>query len=591
MFQSIKKVLAAYFKEMSFEPRIAELLPRNGGYTMPLFGKDVLAGVIVGVVALPLSMAFSISAGGTPAQGIYTAIMAGFFVSLLGGSKFQIAGPTGAFVTIIFGVQTRYGMDGLIMATILAGLMLLAMGLSGLGKFIKYIPHPVTMGFTTGIGLLIFSQQIKDLFALDIAASSPEFFTKWAEYAGAFSTFQWPSLALGLATIAVIILMRRFAPRIPGAAAAVAIATIVTAVFSLPVETIGSRYAGIPASLPIPALPALNWEIIRDVLPSAFTIALLAAIESLLSAVVADGMTGDRHNANMELVAQGLGNLAAGLFGGIPATGAIARTATNIKNGAVSPVSGLVHVLTLVVFILFLAPAASSIPLASLAGVLIVVSWDMSDIPRFVRLMRASPKSDTIVLLTTFALTVTFDLTFAVEIGVILAVFLFLRRVIEVAAIKPENNELIAELAYGEIGKRTRNEIEALSKDAVEIYEISGPFFFGVTDMLQTTLRTIPQNTRVIILRMRDVPAVDASGIAALETFMAQCKAKKITLMLSEIREQPLKALGKYGFIDSLGVENVKDTLPKTLDAAEDIVEGEGLLNRATPPKPHVLTR
>ncbi|MDR0638354.1 MAG: STAS domain-containing protein [Spirochaetaceae bacterium] len=577
MVQSFKKALAAYFREMSFEPRIAELLPRNGvrTYILPLFGKDVLAGVLVGVVALPLSMAFSISAGGTPAQGLYTAIIAGFMVSLLGGSKFQIAGPTGAFVTIIFGVQTSYGMDGLIMATFLAGLMLLAMGLSGLGKFIKYIPHPVTTGFTTGIGLLIFSQQIKDLFALDIAASSPEFFRKWAEYAGAFSTFQWPSLTLGLATIAVILLVRRFAPRIPGAAAGVAVATIVTALFSLPVETIGSRYGGIPSSLPFPALPALNWEIIREVLPSAFTIALLAAIESLLSAVVADGMTGDRHNANMELAAQGLGNLAAGIFGGIPATGAIARTATNIKNGAVSPVSGLIHALTLAVFILFLAPAAASIPLASLAGVLIVVSWDMSHIPRFVRLVRASPKSDTAVLLTTFALTVAFDLTFAVEIGVILAIFLFLRRVIEVAAIKPENNELIAELAYGEIGKRTRSEIEALSKDAVEIYEISGPLFFGVADMLQTTLRTISKNTRVIILRLRDVPAVDSSGIAALETFMAQCKTKKITLLLSEIRAQPLKALRKYGFIDTLGEANIKDTLSEALDAADDVVKGD----------------
>jgi SulP family sulfate permease len=573
MVQSFKKACAAYFKP--FEPRIAELLPRNGErpYTLPLFGKDVLAGVIVGVVALPLSMAFSISAGGTPAQGLYTAILAGFFVSLLGGSKFQIAGPTGAFVTIIFGVQARYGMGGLIMATILAGIMLLAMGLSGLGKFIKYIPHPVTTGFTAGIGLLIFSQQIKDLFALDIASSSPEFFTKWAEYAGAFSTLQWLSLVLGLATIAVIILTRRFAPRIPGAAAGVAVATVMTAVFSLPVATIGSRYGGIPSHIPVPALPALNWEVIRDVLPSAFTIALLAAIESLLSAVVADGMTGDRHNANMELAAQGLGNVAAGLFGGIPATGAIARTATNIKNGAVSPVSGIIHALTLVFFILLLSPVASAIPLASLAGVLIVVSWDMSNIPRFIRLIRASPKSDTAVLLTTFALTVAFDLTFAVEIGVILAVFLFLRRIIEVATIKTENNELIAELAYGEIGKRTRSEIEALSKDAVEIYEISGPFFFGVADMLQATLRTIPKTTRVIVLRMRDVPVVDSSGIAALEAFMAQCKARKITLMLSEIREQPLKAFRKYGFIDSLGAENIKDSIEEVLDAAEDKIQ------------------
>jgi SulP family sulfate permease len=533
----------------------------------------------VGVVALPLSMAFSISAGGTPAQGIYTAIFAGFCVSLLGGSKFQIAGPTGAFVTIIFGVQSRFGMEGLITATVLAGLMLLAMGLSGLGKFIKYMPHPVTTGFTAGIGLLIFSQQIKDLFGLDIASPSPEFFRKWSEHFEALAAFrfQWSSIAVGLITIAVIILIRRFARRIPGAAVAVCLAAIATAAFSLPVETVGSRYGGIPSSLPVPELPVFHWAIIRDVLPSAFTIALLAAIESLLSAVVADGMTGDRHNANMELAAQGLGNIASGLFGGIPATGAIARTAANIKTGAVSPVSGIVHALTLTAFILLLSGAASFIPLASLAGVLVIVSWDMSNLPRVIRLVRASPKSDAVVLLTTFALTVIFDLTFAVEIGVMLAVFLFLRRIIEVAAIKTENNELIAELAYGDIGKRTKSEIEALSNDAVEIYEIAGPFFFGVADMLQTTIRALPQTTRVIVLRMRDVPVIDASGIAALEAFTMQCKSRKVTLILSEIREQPHKALRKYGFIAALGTDNLKDTIEEALDAAEDIVEGKSL--------------
>jgi SulP family sulfate permease len=566
-----------YFREMAFRPRIAELLPLNGNrpYSLVLFGKDALAGVIVGVVALPLSMAFSISAGGTPAQGIYTAILAGFCVSLLGGSKFQIAGPTGAFVTIIFGVQSRFGMEGLITATVLAGLMLLAMGLSGLGKFIKYMPHPVTTGFTAGIGLLIFSQQIKDLFGLDIASPSPEFFRKWVEHFEALAAFrfQWSSIAVGLITIAVIMLIRRFAPRIPGAAVAVCLAAIATAAFSLPVETVGSRYGGIPSSLPVPELPAFHWGIVREVLPSAFTIALLAAIESLLSAVVADGMTGDRHNANMELAAQGLGNIVSGLFGGIPATGAIARTAANIKTGAVSPVSGIVHALTLTAFILLLSGAASFIPLASLAGVLVIVSWDMSRFPRVIRLVRASPKSDTIVLLTTFALTVIFDLTFAVEIGVMLAVFLFLRRIIEVAAIKTENNELIAELAYGDIGKRTKSEIEALSNDAVEIYEIAGPFFFGVADMLQTTIRTLPQTTRVIVLRMRDVPVIDASGIAAIEVFMIQCKSRKVTLILSEIREQPHKALRKYGFIATLGTNNLKDTIEEALDAAEDIVE------------------
>jgi SulP family sulfate permease len=573
----LKKGFAAYFRRLSFKPRIAELFPRGGvqgarggvkPYSLPLLGKDVMAGVIVGIVALPLSMAFSISAGGTPAQGLYTAIMAGLFVSLFGGSKFQIAGPTGAFVTLIFGVQSTYGMSGLIAATLLAGLMLLAMGLSGLGKFIKYIPYPVTTGFTTGIGLLIFSQQIKDLFSLDIEASAPEFFQKWAEYIEAFFTFEWPSLVLGCATIAVIVLVRRFAPRIPGAAAGVALAAIAAAVFALPVETVGSRYGGVPSRFPLPEFPALTWELVRDVLPAAFTIALLAAIESLLSAVVADGMTGDRHNANMELTAEGLGNIAAALFGGIPATGAIARTATNIKSGAVSPVSGVVHSLTLAVFILFLSPAASMIPLAALAGVLIVVAWDMSNVPRFIRLIRTSPKSDAAVLITTFCLTVAFDLTFAVEAGVLLAVFLFLRRMIEVSAIKAENNELIAELAYGDIGKKVKTEIETLARGDVEIYEISGPFFFGVADMLQSILGNVSKTPKAFILRMRDVPVIDSTGIAALESFMARCRRRRIRFLLTEMREQPLKALGKYGLLEAIGEENIKNTLDEALDAA-----------------------
>ena len=567
----MRNALKNYLKQISFVPRIAEILPVNGEkrYSVALFGKDVSAGVLVGIVALPLSMAFSISAGGTPAQGLYTAIIAGFFVSLLGGSKFQIAGPTGAFVTIIFGVQARFGMSGLIAASLLAGLMLLAMGLSGLGKFIKYIPYPVTTGFTAGIGVLIFSQQIKDLFALDIPNPSPEFFRKWAEYIEAFDTFDPVSLALGVATILIIVLVRRFAPRIPGAAAAVAFAAILTALFKLPVETIGSRFGGIPSNIPLPAMPSLSWTEIREILPSAFTIALLAAIESLLSAVVADGLTGDRHNANLELAAQGIGNIATAFFGGIPATGAIARTAANIKSGAVSPVSGIIHAVTLAAFIFLLAPVAALIPLSALAGVLIVVSWDMSNIRRVIRLTRTSPKSDAAVLLATLTLTVIFDLTFAVEVGVLMAVFLFMRRMIEVAAIKMENRELLSSLAYGDIGKTAKSGLEAISNNDIEIYEISGPFFFGVADMLQNTLRNVAKAPKALVLRMRDVPVIDSTGISALESFVSQCRRRKIRLILSEIREQPEHALEKSGFFDALGSDNVKKTLQDALDSFE----------------------
>ncbi|MDR2397847.1 MAG: STAS domain-containing protein [Spirochaetaceae bacterium] len=554
-----------------FIPRILELFPGRGGegYSWGAFGKDCLAGVIVGIVALPLSMAFSIAAGGTPTQGLYTAITAGFCISLLGGSKFQIGGPTGAFVVIIFGIIQEHGMMGLITATLLAGLMLVIMGVSGLGRFIKFIPYPVTTGFTTGIGVLIFSQQVKDFLGLDIAASSPAFFEKWAEYGRFFHTLDPLTLGIGVGTILLIILVRRFFPRIPGAALGVTVATVVCVFLRLPVETVGTRFGGIPASLPTPILPGMSWALIRAVLPDSFTIALLAAIESLLSAVVADSMTGDRHKANMELAAQGIGNMVSALFGGIPATGAIARTATNIKSGAVSPVAGVVHVLTLVVFILFLAPAASAIPLTSLSAVLMVVSWDMSNVGRFVRLVRRSPKSDAVVLITTGLLTIAFDLTFAVEVGVILAVFLFLRRMIEVTDIQMDNDDLIAELAFGDIGAGTAESIVALSHKDIEIYEITGPFFFGVADMLQKTLRKVAKTPQFLILRMRAVPVIDSTGIAALESFIVQCRRRKIEFLLCELREQPRKTLEKAGFIADLGSERIIPSLEEALALAE----------------------
>jgi SulP family sulfate permease len=497
----------ATFKLVSlrdFIPRTFELFSKEPGkgYSWQSFGKDCIAGLTVGVVAMPLAMAFSIAAGGTPAQGLYTAILAGFCISLLGGSKFQIGGPTGAFVVIIFGVIARHGMGGLIIASILAGIMLIVMGLTGLGRFIKFIPYPVTTGFTTGIGLIIFSQQIKDFFGLTLNSSSPEFIDMWAAYGRSFSSFSPATLAVGLGTLALILLVRKFVPRIPGAVVGVVAATVVCHVLSLPVETIGTRFGGIPQSLPRPVLPVFSWFMFRDVLRDSFAIAFLAAIESLLSAVVADGMTGDRHNANMELVAQGVGNIAAAFFGGIPATGAIARTATNIKSGAVSPVSGMIHALALVLFILFLAPLASAIPLASLSAVLMVVSWDMSSLGRFIRIIRKAPKSDATVLLTTFVLTVMVDLTLAVEVGVGLAAFLFMRRMIEVADIRPSAPGLVTELIQGHPEEAAS--VIAHPKN-IEIYEITGPFFFGVADTLQHTLRGVAKKPHAFILRMRDV--------------------------------------------------------------------------------------
>ncbi|GHU87523.1 sodium-independent anion transporter [Spirochaetia bacterium] len=555
-----------------FIPRTFELFQKGEGkgYSWNSFGKDLLAGLIVGIVALPLAMAFSIAAGGTPAQGLYTAIIAGFCISAFGGSRFQIGGPTGAFVVIIYGVITKHGMAGLIAATVLAGLMLIAMGASGLGRFIKYIPYPVTTGFTTGIGVLIFSQQVKDFLGLDIAKSSPGFFAEWSEYFGAIGTIDPATVCVGFGAMGIIILIRRFIPRIPGAAVGVLVLTVLCFAFGLPVESIGSRFGGIPASLPLPHIPPISWDVVRDVFPDAFTIALLAAIESLLSAVVADGMTGDRHNSNTELIAQGIGNIASAIFGGIPATGAIARTATNIKSGAASPIAGIVHAVTLVLFILLLAPAASAIPLASLSAVLMVVSWDMSNVPRFIRIIRTAPKSDAIVLITTFVLTIAFDLTFAVEVGVVLAIFLFLRRMVEMGTIKSENDDLIAELAYGDIENHgvAANSIKALYQKDIEVFSINGPFFFGVADTLQQVLRGLRKKPKAFILRMQDVPAIDSTGITALESLLTQCRRGKIRLILCEIREQPHKALEKAGFINAIGKENVLDTLDDALGQA-----------------------
>jgi SulP family sulfate permease len=546
-----------------FIPRTFELFQKGEGkgYSRAAFGKDCVAGLTVGVVALPLAMAFSIAAGGTPAQGLYTAITAGFAISLLGGSRFQIGGPTGAFVVIIFGIIARHGMAGLTIATLLAGLMLIVMGLTGLGRFIRFIPYPVTTGFTTGIGLLIFSQQIKDFFGLTLSKSSPEFLEMWKGYIGAAATIRPLTLLIGLGTVGIIVLIRKFAPRLPGAVVGVIAATLICHFLSLDTETIGTRFGGIPRSLPAPVLPAFSWPVIQELLRDSFAIALLAAIESLLSAVVADGMTGDRHNANMELAAQGVGNIVSALFGGIPATGAIARTATNIKSGAASPVAGIIHAITLLLFMLFLSPLASAIPLVSLSAVLIVISWDMSNIPRFLRILIKAPKSDAAVLLVTFFLTVMVDLPFAVEVGVILAAFLFLRRMIEVADIKPGAQSIGSEIVYGHSKEAVPGTTVPAHAKNIEVYEITGPFFFGVADTLQRILRSVARKPHAFVLRMRDVPAVDSTGITALESFLAQCRHSKIRLILCEVREHPLAALKKAGFINELGEDNVAASL------------------------------
>ena len=542
------------------------------GYGPAELRRDLVAGLTVGVVALPLAMAFSIGAGGSPAQGLYTAIVAGFLIALLGGSKFQVSGPTGAFVVIIAGIIARQGMGGLVAATILAGLILVALGLSGLGTLIKFIPYPVTVGFTTGIGVIIFAGQVKDLLGLDIAKLEPEFFGKIGQYAESIGTASlWPSV-LGLGTVALIFLLRKLAPRIPAAVSAVALVTLAAWALGLDAETVGSRYGAIPRGFPAPSLPALSLETIREVFPSAVTIALLAAIESLLSAVVADGMTGDRHSSGAELTALGLGNIASALFGGIPATGAIARTATNIKAGAASPVSALIHALVLLAFTLFLGPVAEAIPLAALAGVLVVVAIDMSELPRFLG-MRRAPKSDLIVMLTTFAITVVIDLTAAVMVGLGIAVFLFLKRSMETTSIAPADSLLGAEapLAASPAGAAAEEGARRLPAGC-EVFEIAGPLFFGVADLLQDALAALEKPPAVFVLRMRQVPSIDASGLNALAAFAKRCHRQGTALVLSGVREQPHAAIRKMGLDMQIGPENVCADLGAALARVEALL-------------------
>ena len=555
----------------AFSPKIVQVF--KNGYTRQMFVKDLFAGLTVGVVALPLALAFAIGAGATPAQGLHTAMIAGFVIALLGGCRYQVSGPTGAFVVIIAGVILKHGMGGLLTATLLAGVILVILGVSGLGKLIKYIPYPVTTGFTTGIGLIIAGGQVKDFLGLKVPNPSPDFFGRIEEVFKYASSISPTTLAVGAATMAVIILVRKLAPRIPAAVTAVAVSTAVVWIFRIPVETVGSKYGQIPSGFPAFVMPDFRFETMRSVFPSAITIALLGAIESLLSAVVSDGMTGDRHEAGTELTAQGIGNIVVSFFGGIPATGAIARTATNIKNGAQSPVAGVVHALVLLVFALFLSPVASAIPLASLASVLLVVAWDMSDLPRFLN-MRRAPKSDLIVMATTFVLTVAIDLTVAVEVGLLLAIFLFLRRISETSGVSSLNAILASEQAAG------GGDADSIGGKPVpsgcEVYEVVGPFYFGSADRLQEALAEMRKPPRVFILRMRRVPAVDATGLNALLAFEKRCRRHETVLILSGVQEQPRKALAKFGLTQDIGEKNILDNIDSALARAAAIISERG---------------
>jgi sulfate permease, SulP family len=532
-------------------------------YNANAFFHDLLAGITVGLVALPLAMAFGIASGVTPQAGLYTAVVAGFLISALGGSRTQIGGPTGAFVVIVAGIVARFGMSGLALVTLMAGIMLVVMGLSGLGASVRFIPRPVIIGFTNGIAVLIASTQIKDFFGLRTGPVPSEFLPRIRMLAGHFSTFNGTALAMGAGSLAILLLMPRFTRRVPASIVAVVLCTVTVAVFHLPVETIGSKFGGIPSGLPPFAIPDFHSEHILPLLPSAFTVAMLAALESMLSAVVADGMTGDRHNPNVELVAQGIANIASPVFGGIPATGAIARTATNIRAGARSPVSGMVHAITLLTILLVAAPLASYIPLATLAAVLFVVAYNMGEWNEIGAILQLDFAA-TSVWLITFALTVFADLTVAVGVGLTLAALLYIYRVSDTTSVTPVTDDYIRDGLPHVLQGR-------IIPPYVTLLRIHGPFLFGTTEKLVEAAANIEAFQPVVILRLRNMTAIDATGIHAIESFARRLRDSGRALILCGAMEQPSKLLKQSRFVEHLGRENIMPNIQAALNRARQL--------------------
>lgn len=525
------------------------------GYTRESLTRDVVAGLVVGIVALPLALAFAIASGVPPERGLYTAIIAGFIISALGGSRVQIGGPTGAFVVIVYGIVTKYGYEGLVIVTVMAGIILILLGLARMGALIKFIPYPVVTGFTSGIAVIIFSSQVKDFLGLKMGAVPADFVDKWVAYSAHFGSIDWATTGVAVGSIVLLLLWPRVSRMLPAPFVAMVLATIVVQLFDLPVETIGSRFGGVPSSLPRPHWPDIPWHNLRELVAPAVTVALLASIESLLSAVVADGMIGTRHKSNMELVAQGVANIVSPIFGGIPATGAIARTATNIRTGGRTPLAGMVHALTLMLILVFAGQWAAKVPLASLAAILVVVAYHMSEWQSFAALLRA-PKSDIFVLVVTFALTVFVDLTVAVQVGVVAASLLFMKRMSEVTVVEGVTTELSDRAATDdpdeitEVRKRKRVIGKHEIPKDVDVYAVNGPFFFGAADKLKDVMSEISKPPRVLIVRMAHVPAIDATGIHALVQIARKSRAQGTKLILSEVRDQPLAAIGRAGKLD-----------------------------------------
>lgn len=553
-----------------FKPRLLQCLKN---YNRKTFVADLMAGIIVGIVALPLAIAFGIASGVTPEKGIITAIVAGFVISALGGSKVQIGGPTGAFIIIIYGIIQQYGMEGLTIATLMAGVFLILFGLLHLGTIIKFIPYPIVVGFTSGIAVTIFTTQVKDLFGLNITSVPSDFIEKWICYFNNFSTVDLWSSVIGIVSVVIIMLTPKVSKKIPGSLVAIIVMTIAALLLKQfagveSIETIGERFA-ISNSLPEATVPALSWETIKNLVSPAITIAILGAIESLLSAAVADGVIGDHHNSNTELIAQGVANLASPIFGGIPATGAIARTMTNINNGGRTPFAGIVHAVVLLLIFLFLMPLAKYIPMACLAGVLVVVSYGMSGWRSFLALMK-NPKSDVTVLLITFFLTIIFDLTIAIEVGLIIACLLFMRRMSETTDVHVISNEINPD---DEDSDMHLGNIEHLTiPKGVEVYEINGPYFFGAGNRFEEIMATLGDRPQVRIIRMRKVPFVDSTGIHNLTNLCEMSQKEGIQIVLSGVTEKVHSQLDKAGFYDIVGQDNICSHIDIALDRAKEII-------------------
>ncbi|HJF34934.1 MAG TPA: sulfate permease [Clostridium perfringens] len=550
-----------------YKPKLISLLDdKENGFSKEQFFKDLIAGIIVAIIALPLSIALGISSGVSPEKGLITAIIAGFIISLLGGSRVQIGGPTGAFVVIVFGIIQNHGVDGLIIATFMAGIILVLFGLLRFGSLIKYIPYPITVGFTSGIAVTLFSTQVKDFLVLSMTKTPSEFIPKWEAYISHMNTTNLYTLAIGLLALIILIFWPKINKKIPGSLIALIVTTLVVFIFNLPVATIGSQFGKISSNIPMPHIPNLNLNTLKALIGPAFTIALLGGIESLLSAVVSDGMIGDKHNSNAELIAQGIANMGSSLFGGIPATGAIARTAANVKNGGRTPISGIVHSITLLLIMLVFMPLAKFIPLTTLSAILIIVSYNMSEWRTFKAILKA-PKSDIAILLTTFFLTVLFDLVIAIGIVMVVSMCLFMRRV----ATSIEVNELNESDCSDKSNIDTDMENLKVGENVL-VYDIRGHLFFGAVDTFMNTMKEINDDAKVLVLRMRHTKTLDVTGYKQIKNIALSCKSRNMTLIISELQEQPKKVMRLMGFIDTLGEDHFATNFDEALEKANSLI-------------------